>query len=67
LRITIQNNISSEVLVNGKLPKTSKSDKINHGLGIESINNTVSKNNGAIEFYEQDGWFISDVLMPIDT
>lgn len=66
LRITIQNSISSEVLVNGKLPKTSKLDKINHGLGIESINNTVSKNNGAIEFYEQDGWFVSDVLMPID-
>lgn len=66
MRITIQNSISSEVLVNGKLPKTSKLDKINHGLGIESINNTVSKNNGAIEFYEQDGWFVSDVLMPID-
>lgn len=65
LKISIQNSISSPVLINGQIPKTSKSDKQNHGLGIQSVIDTVNQNNGAIDFYEQDGWLIADVLMAI--
>lgn len=63
LHITIQNRIQTSVLINGEFPKTTKFDNMNHGLGIYSINETIAQNNGAIEFYEQDGWFVADVLM----
>lgn len=65
IRVTVQNKIHDSILVNGQIPKTSKSDKQNHGLGIQSVIDTVDQNNGAIEFYEQDGWFVADVLMEI--
>lgn len=63
LHIIVQNRISHPVLVDGKLPATSKKDKQNHGLGMLSVTDTVTQNNGAIHIYEQDGWFIVDILM----
>ena len=66
LHITVQNRIKDPVLVNGKLPVTAKSDKRNHGLGMYSVTETVTQNNGAIHIYEKDGWFIVDVLMLCD-
>lgn len=66
LHITVQNRIHNPVLVDGKLPNTTKSDKRNHGLGMYSITETVTQNNGAINIYEKDGWFIVDVLMLCD-
>ena len=65
LHIVIQNRISKQVLINGKLPKTSKLDKKRHGIGMNNIIDTVNSRNGAVEFYEQDDWFIADVLLPI--
>lgn len=65
LHITIQNKIQNPVLVNGDLPKTTKKDRTNHGLGIYSITETIAQNNGAIRFYEKEGWFIADILMTV--
>lgn len=64
LRITIQNRIHYKVLVNGKLPATSKAESANHGLGFISVYNMVNKLHGSIDFYEKDNWFIVDVLIP---
>lgn len=63
LHITVQNCIKVPVLVDGKLPDTTKRDKRNHGLGMYSVMETVAQNNGAINIYEKDGWLIVDVLM----
>ncbi len=63
LHITVQNRIHKPILLNGQLPHTSKKDKRNHGLGMYSITETVAQNNGAINIYEKDGWFIVDILM----
>lgn len=65
LHIIIQNRISKPVLINGELPKTSKEDKKHHGIGTGNIIDTVKSSNGAIEFYEQDDWFVADVLLPV--
>lgn len=62
--ITVQNRISHSVLINGKLPKTTKTDSRNHGLGMISITEAVDRNNGAMDIYEQDGWFVVHVIMP---
>ena len=63
LHITVQNRIHAPVLVDGKLPETSKKDKQNHGLGLFSVTETVTQNDGVINFFEKDGWLIVDVLM----
>ena len=63
LHITVQNRIHEPILVNGKLPETSKKDKQNHGLGLFSVTETVTQNDGVINFFEKDGWLIIDVLM----
>ncbi len=63
LHITVQNRISNPVLVDGKIPETSKKDKQNHGLGMFSVTNTIMKNDGAISIYEIDGWFVVDILL----
>lgn len=63
LHITVQNRIQSPVLIDGKLPDTTKRDRRNHGLGMYSVTETVTQNNGAINIYEKDGWLIVDVLM----
>ena len=63
IEITIQNRISESVLINGKLPKTTKKDSQNHGLGMISITETLAQNNGIIDIYELEGWFVTDVIM----
>lgn len=63
LHITVQNRIHAPVLMEGKLPETSKKDKHNHGLGMFSVEKTVTQNDGAINLFEKDGWLIIDVLM----
>ncbi|MCD7891426.1 MAG: GHKL domain-containing protein [Ruminococcus sp.] len=65
LHITIQNRIHEPILVNGRLPKTQKKDKINHGIGMHSITETLSQIDGVIEIYERDTWFVADVILPI--
>lgn len=65
LHVTIQNRIQNPVLINGSLPKTTKSDKTNHGLGIYSIHEAIAQSNGVIHFYEKEGWFLADVLIPV--
>lgn len=63
LHITIQNRIHAPILVDGRLPDTTKQDKRNHGLGMYSVTETITQNEGAINIYEADGWLIVDVLM----
>jgi sensor histidine kinase regulating citrate/malate metabolism len=64
IRITMQNKISSPVLVNGKLPATTKKDTYNHGLGMYSVTDIINKYEGAINMYEDREWLVIDVLLP---
>ena len=63
LHITVQNRIHKPVLINGQIPNTTKKDKAHHGLGIESITETIAQKGGAITFEETADWFIANVLM----
>ena len=64
LHITIQNRIHKPVLKNGAIPRTSKKDKKNHGIGLDSAIETIIQINGVIDFQEQNDWFIVDMLIP---
>lgn len=44
---------------------TSKKNSINHGYGIQSINQLVKRNNGVINFIQSRNSFSSIVILPI--
>ena len=45
--------------------RTSKKNSINHGYGIQSINQLVKRNNGVINFMHSKNSFSSIVILPI--
>lgn len=67
LSIRMKNRISKSVLQNNKKLKTTKKDKEHHGLGILSIIEVVQQNDGMHEFYEEENWFVSNVMLKINT
>ena len=46
--------------------KTEKANKKLHGWGLRSVTDLVSKRNGLIDFYEKEGMFYVDILLPIE-
>lgn len=65
LHITIQNRITAPICINGKLPETTKKDTNHHGFGLYSVTEAIKSCNGTIEFTENNGWFIVNVLIPV--
>ena len=51
-----------KLLENG-LPKTTKEDKENHGFGLITINNIISKYNGNIDYSIHDQYLIADITI----
>ncbi len=65
IRLIIQNKISHNVLLNGKIPQTTKSDKEHHGIGLENVTNAIARLHGTYDYYEKDNWFVADVEIPV--
>lgn len=61
--ITVKNKIDKSVLKDNSDLKTTKKEKKRHGIGIQSIRETVERYNGMMEYYEEDGWFIASVWL----
>lgn len=55
--VIIRNRIDSSVLNKNPNFKTEKSDHKNHGIGLQSVRYYVEKNNGLIDFFEENGFF----------
>ena len=64
IAIRIENYCEEPVHIDGDAPKTSKTDKRNHGYGIKSIRRTVSKYGGHVKITQEGNWFILTVLIP---
>lgn len=65
MHITIQNMISKSVLQSNNSLKSSKSNAKLHGFGIQSVMQTVLKNDGMMDFYEEDCWFVADIMVKL--
>ena len=65
-RIVVRNTIAAPVLKKNQELKTEKADKKLHGWGLRSVTDLVSKRNGLIDFYEKEGMFYVDILLPIE-
>ncbi|MCR5545714.1 MAG: ATP-binding protein [Lachnospiraceae bacterium] len=62
--IQISNYCEEAPKIVNDLPQTTKEDKVNHGFGTKSINHTVSKYNGYVEYKMKEQWFELKILIP---
>lgn len=65
--IQIENYCRDSIkLEKGKLPKTTKMDKKNHGFGLKSIQYAVEKYGGSMHISMENHWFELRMLFPIE-
>ena len=64
LNITVENDIDESVLKSNPKFLTNKSDKENHGIGLRSVNSTIKKYGGTIDFFEENKKMIANILIP---
>lgn len=62
-KIEIKNSISSQSLKKTNLLKSNKKNKLNHGLGLKNIKETVEKNEGNFEIEIKGNEFIVRVIL----
>lgn len=60
----IHNSCNESLLVQGKLPTTSKRDAENHGYGLRNIRRTVEKYHGEMHCEAKQGEFELTLLLP---
>lgn len=65
LSVFMKNSIDNSVIGTNKELKTTKQNKSRHGFGIENIKQVVYRHNGILNFDEENGYFICDILIPI--
>lgn len=65
LRIRLENCYDEKLTFVDGMPQTTKSDRINHGYGLKSIESTVKKYNGSVTIQAENGWFELRILIPI--
>ena len=63
LYISVENPVSSTVDINLLKRGTNKKDKKNHGYGIGNIERVVNKYNGNIDYRNEEGKFIIEILL----
>lgn len=62
--IKVENYRSSPVMLSKGLPKSTKSDKRNHGYGLKSIRYCAEKYNGNMTINMNREWFVLNVMIP---
>jgi len=55
--------VSNEILSNNPDLLTTKNDKSIHGLGTKSIENIVNRYDGLLEYFEEKGKFVCNILL----
>lgn len=65
LSVFMKNSIDESVIETNKELKTTKQNKSRHGFGIENIKRVIYRHNGILNFDEEKGYFICDILIPI--
>ena len=63
LSISMKNSIDRSVLKENECLTTTKKEKEYHGLGTKNIRRLVEKKGGIIIYFEEDGYFVCDILI----
>ncbi|AUM97447.1 TPA: GHKL domain-containing protein [Clostridium botulinum] len=66
LIVRIDNPFNGEILINGNKMLTTKGDRNNHGIGIESIKVILKKYDGSMEIQHDDNVFSVTLLLYIN-
>lgn len=65
----IKNSMSAQInkenIDKNGLPKSHKSDKRNHGIGMLNLKHTVEKNCGSFQWYQEENYFCVNIILPI--
>lgn len=64
INIIVENYILKSVLGENPELKTTKKEKRGHGIGIESVKELVRREEGDMEIFEENNYFISHVWIP---
>lgn len=64
VNIIVENYILKSVLGENPELKTTKKEKQGHGIGIESVKELVRREEGDLEIFEENNYFISQILIP---
>ena len=62
--IIVENYYEGILELDGRLPKTTKHDKSNHGYGLKSIQYSVEKYDGYVNVGIKDHWFRLEMILP---
>ena len=62
--VLIKNSIDQSVLQENPELVTTKGDSSRHGIGLKSAHMMAEKQEGMLQFYEEDGAFCAHVLLP---
>ena len=65
LSILMKNTIDKSVLDANSELRTTKKEKAYHGFGVKNIKRIIDKYNGFIDYYEEDGYFVCDIMLPV--
>lgn len=65
LKVEEENFFEGSLQYEGGLPATTKTDRINHGFGIQSIRMLVEKYDGTLKIQTQEDIFTLSILIPI--
>lgn len=68
LNIQIRNSVPNNLLdfdYVAKLPKTTKDNKLEHGIGVKNVKDTVEKNGGLFEVKVNSKEFVVNVMLPL--
>lgn len=65
LSILLKNTIDKSVLDANSELRTTKKEKAYHGFGVKNIKRIINKYNGFIDYYEEDGYFVCDIMLPV--
>ncbi len=63
LTVKIQNSVKENVIENNPELKTTKSDKDNHGVGLQIVREVADKYNGIVDIEESSGLFCTEVWL----
>lgn len=66
LTVVIKNPVKNKVQIKNNMVKTSKSDKENHGFGLENIKRVAKKYNGKVELACDENEFTLKVFMMLE-
>jgi len=61
--LIVSNKVSAPVRIKNNRIVTTKKDKKNHGIGLDSVSSVVKKYRGECELEYKDGWFFIKIMV----